>query len=140
MINDPLLPPPPPPAPSSKATTAGARRAKHPAMSARILATGLAATGTLGLTAGYAVGARNVPGAQQFDSASTPAGQQGITELSPAQPQQPVQTQDAPSQAPRVIQVPVPGIAPANPGQPSGRASGSFQQQGPAQQQSSGSN
>ena len=47
----PAPPVPPPPAPQSR------RKAKHPALSARILATGLATTGTLGLTAGYALSA-----------------------------------------------------------------------------------
>jgi hypothetical protein len=59
MINDPLLnnnntgmPPVPPAPPVARAARTGARK-KHPAISARILATGLSATALIGLTTGY---------------------------------------------------------------------------------------
>ena len=65
MMNDPLLPPTERrilPTPTKRARRPG------PAMSAKILATGLAATATLGLTAGYAF-ARN---AQESQLTQTP--------------------------------------------------------------------
>lgn len=147
MINDPLLPPPPPPAPQGNRTprvtvtrTAPAR-AKHPAMSARILATGLAATGTLGLTAGYAIGARAESQPGTLENISLVDSSQSIAPLSPATPQQPTESQAAPQQSPgRVIQVPVPGISPAAPGSSAGTQRPVQRQQAPAQQQSSGSN
>ena len=137
MINDPLLPPPPPPARTNATSTRTATRAKHPAMSARILATGLAATGTLGLTAGYALGARNDAAAPVLDNVSfdNSSGTQSVTPLAPAAPQQPTQSESVPQQAPRIIQLPVPGISPARPA----TSQGQTQQQAPAQQQSSGS-
>lgn len=151
MIHDPLLPPPPPAPPDGHGRhdsfhhTAPARtapaRAKHPAMSARILATGLAATGTLGLTAGYAAGARADAQPSLLDNMSLTDGSQSVAPLAPAMPHQPSETQPVPQQGNgRVIQVPVPGISPATPGSSAGSTS-DWQQppQGPAQQQSSGS-
>ena len=137
MINDPLLPPPPPPAPrgNREPSVANARtapaRAKHPAMSARILATGLAATGTLGLTAGYAVGARAQSQPTTLDNVALADSSQSVAPLSPAAPQQ------SPG---RVIQVPVPGISPATPGSSAGTQRPVQRHQAPVQQQSSGSN
>ena len=147
MINDPLLPPPPPPAPRSnrKPSVANTRtapaRAKHPAMSARILATGLAATGTLGLTAGYAVGARAQSQPTTLDNVALADSSQSVAPLSPAAPQQSAGSQAAPQQSPgRVIQVPVPGISPATPGSSAGTQRPVQRHQAPVQQQSSGSN
>lgn len=145
MLNDPLLPPPPPPSPRAnrESRSEGVRtaptRAKHPAMSARILATGLAATGTLGLTAGYAVGARAEAQPKVLDNVSVADGAQSVSPLPPAAPQQPTESQ--PRKEPgRVVQVPVPGISPATPGSSAGTQRPVQRQQAPVQQQSSGSN
>ena len=134
MTLDPLLtPPPPPPADRTsaasatrptRATGAGKRtRRPSPAAAARILATGLATTAMLGLTTGYALAKK----AQQ-------------PEISPSAPKQSTdqasQTPSVPSQTPAtspdrnvsgnlgspvvtsppVVEIPVPEIAPAQPG------------------------
>lgn len=162
MLNDPLIPNPPTSAgdfpgnaevapaaqTSSRATSrtmARTPRAKHPAMSARILATGLAATGMLGLTAGYALGEKPDDSAPVLDNFLPTAADAQVSDLPGAAPQQPteqVSPQLPPngrSQAPqqRVIQVPVqpPSGAVAGNGAGSGNWGG-----GPTQQQSSGSN
>jgi hypothetical protein len=138
---------PPPPAPL------GRRKSKHPALSARILATGLATTGTLGLTAGYALSA---PGSstdttlapvatfpQTGTAATVPSGQ-APSPSAPATtaPAVPGQATNAPAPvvtvAPPVVVLQIPDIAPANPGSSAG--SGGNNWQDPGNQQSSGSN
>lgn len=106
---DPLLPPPPPP-PSARTPRATeqrdqripahlrAPRAKHPALSARILAIGLSTTAMLGLTAGYALAGRsadeqpvNDPG---LNSSLVPAAANPSTAKTPqAQPNAPANAQ-----------------------------------------------
>ena len=136
---------------------AGNRRGRHPALSARILATGLATTGTLGLTAGYAFSAPSAPvptpdsvttGSPTGDPATgkqpgTPAtGAQSNEE--PGTAPQPAGSADgtqapAPEQpAPPVVVLDVPPIAPATPGASAG--SGWTPAPDPGNQQSSGSN
>lgn len=117
-------------------------RSKNPAASAKILATGLSATAMLGMTAGYALAAREttpVPTAdepQGIASASTVAGGLARTGGSPAlaplaplvpgtsatSPQSSPQSTVGPqSQAPvvaqlQIVEIPVETIAPATPG------------------------
>ncbi len=70
MMNDPLLPPPAPTERRAPSTPTKRARRPGPAMSAKILATGLATTATLGLTAGYAF-ARNAQESQLTQSPQT---------------------------------------------------------------------
>ena len=146
----PAPPVPPPPAPQSR------RKSKHPALSARILATGLATTGTLGLTAGYALSApgkstdTTLPTTATLPTAAgTPQGGTTATLPAPAvstpantAPAVPATSAAAPAPvatvAPPVVVLQIPSVAPANPGSSAG--SGGKSWQGPANQQSSGSN
>ena len=159
MLNDPLIPTPPITAEVFPGTTKNegqtrARavrvpqrtpRAKHPALSARILATGLAATGMFGMTAGYALGQRAEEASPAAGSGVAPpavAPQAPATAGAlPAQaPEQKAPQQKAPQQAspaPRVVQVPVDVPAAAAPG--NGAGSGNWAP-APTQQQSNGSN
>lgn len=113
MMNDPLLPPPPP-SPTARRST----RRPGVANSAKILATGLATTATLGLTTGYALASKSSPdNTQTGNNTSQPA-----TLMAPVNPtvETPV-TNDTSSIAPDitsppVVEIPVPTIAPAQPG------------------------
>ena len=124
MMNDPLLPPPAPTERRAPSTPTKRARRPGPAMSAKILATGLATTATLGLTAGYAF-ARN---AQESQLTQTPQ-----TNSDPAANNtQPVPNVSAQSNANSnnvapnsvspvvttapVIEITVPTLAPAQPG------------------------
>lgn len=123
MMNDPLLPPPAPTERRIPPTPTQRARRPGPAMSAKILATGLATTATLGLTAGYAF-ARD---AQESLLTQTPQ-----TNSDPAANNtQPVPNVSAQSDAnsnnasnsaspvvttPPVIEITVPTVAPAQPG------------------------
>ena len=123
-MNDPLLPPPAPTERRAPSTPTKRARRPGPAMSAKILATGLATTATLGLTAGYAF-ARN---AQESQLTQTPQ-----TNSDPAANNtQPVPNVSAQSNANSnnvapnsvspvvttapVIEITVPTLAPAQPG------------------------
>ena len=120
-MNDPLLPPPPPPvAPTSR--TAG-KKTRRPgvANSAKVLATGLATTATLGLTAGYALAskseANHTPvnaGVQNQPSVATPTAPPTPQTQAPSIDNNSVVTPQATN--PPVVNVPVPTIAPAQPG------------------------
>lgn len=158
MLNDPLIPTPPataeafPGAPMDEGQVRAraarvpqrAPRAKHPALSARILATGLAATGMFGMTAGYALGQRADDAAPVIDtgpSGTTPGdvatapGAPSPQATLPAAP--PAEAPQQASPAPRVVQVPVDVPTAASPG--SGAGSGNWAP-APTQQQSNGSN
>jgi len=120
MMNDPLLPPPPPSRNSQRTTPQKSRR-PGVANSAKILATGLATTATLGLTTGYALASKAQPA-----QTPTPTGVQPTTALqtpantSPAggtTPVAPTPSVSAPSlTTPPVVEIPVPTVAPAQPG------------------------
>ena len=145
-MNDPLIPTPPAadPQPGTPRTTR-AQRAKHPAMSARILATGLAATGMLGMTAGYAFAQKENKESPVLDNGQLTAADAQFAQLPPAPAGNITEQQPAPllqtpqHQAPqqRVIQVPVQPPVAADPGP--GAGSGNWTP-APTQQQSSGSN
>ncbi len=115
MMNDPLLPPP---APAGRPATTKKTRRPGVANSAKILATGLATTATLGLTAGYALASKaqsqNVPeqtDAQLNSSATTP------TVAQPAPPATNAPAANTPAvTTPPVVEITVPTIAPAQPG------------------------
>ena len=124
MMNDPLLPPPAPTERRAPSTPTKRARRPGPAMSAKTLATGLATTATLGLTAGYAF-ARN---AQESQLTQTPQ-----TNSDPAANNtQPVPNVSAQSNANSnnvapnsvspvvttapVVEITVPTLAPAQPG------------------------
>ena len=124
MMNDPLLPPPAPTERRIPPTPTKRARRPGPAMSAKTLATGLATTATLGLTAGYAF-ARN---AQESQLTQTPQ-----TNSDPAANNtQPVPNVSAQSNANSnnvapnsvspvvttapVVEITVPTLAPAQPG------------------------
>jgi hypothetical protein len=124
MMNDPLLPPPAPTERRAPLTPTKRARRPGPAMSAKILATGLATTATLGLTAGYAF-ARN---AQESPLTQTPQTNSDPT----ANNTQPVPNVSAQSNANSnnvapnsvspvvttapVVEITVPTLAPAQPG------------------------
>lgn len=126
---------------------AGNRRGRHPALSARILATGLATTGTLGLTAGYAFSApsQNSP-APATDSGAPPATASSAppaTEQEATQAPEPStsaasSTATGAADAPPVVVLEIPPVAPATPGASAG--SGWIPAPDPGNQQSSGSN
>ena len=141
----------PPDAPAPAGLPASRRKSRHPALSARILATGLATTGTLGLTAGYAfsapakssptpgsdTGTATVPGADT--AAVAPADTTPSAAPAPSQaPAPPAAGQPAITVAPPVVVLEVPTIAPATPGSNAG--SGNQWAPDPSNQQSSGSN
>ena len=132
MINDPLLntsatdvPPAPPVARTARTRTR--TRKKHPAISARILATGLSATALIGLTTGYTL--------SQKVSAAQPTIPESI--VSNVAQKSPIDA-GVIAEPPQVVYVPVPGATAAVAGTPS------VQVQAPAptatKQQSSGSN
>lgn len=124
MVNDPLLPPTSPserriPPVSTKRT-----RRPGPAVSAKILATGLATTATLGLTAGYAF-ARNAQESQLTQTPQTnsdPAANttQTVPSVSAQSSTSPNNVSPNPSSpevttAP-VVEITIPTLAPAQPG------------------------
>lgn len=122
-MNDPLLPPPPPSRNSARTTPKKTRR-PGVANSAKILATGLATTATLGLTAGYALASKAQPeqiptpgGAQPTTALQTPANATPDGTTAPITPSAPVPSVAAPSVTnPPVVEIPVPSVAPAQPG------------------------
>ena len=143
MMNDPLLHQPwgPPtdaaaeiPAPTSRdahpagrARVAPTKRAKHPAASSRILALGFSVAAVIGMSAAYAKAQRQQPiHPEVLDSASN--NQLGV---SPASPQS-NQTPSIQQPQNHVVQIPVPQASPATGGY-------APRNQGPVQQQSSGS-
>ena len=148
------VPPPPPALTASRHDdVAGTRtrRSKHPALSARVLATGLATTGMFGLTAGYAfsapaksspvpgtdTGAAQVPGTGAASVA--PADTTPPALASPSGAATPSNTAaPAVTAAPPVVVLQVPTVAPATPGSSAG--SGWSPSPDPGNQQSSGSN
>lgn len=115
MMNDPLLPPPPPP--TNRHATGKRTRRPGVANSAKILATGLATTATLGLTAGYALASKTqnqkVPEQSNLQTSPTiTAPNVPTTAPAPNTPNTsaPVVT------SPPVVEIPLPSIAPAQPG------------------------
>ena len=116
-------------------------RGKNPAASAKILATGLSATAMLGMTAGYAMAARETAPAPTKTPAPTDSDQTGSTDpattnggssaVAPLAPLVPGTSAAAPSSAqqstvvapsqqpvvaqPQVVEIPVETIAPATP-------------------------
>ena len=111
MINDPLLnttaqdvPPAPPVARTARTNT----RKKHPAISARILATGLSATALIGLTSGYTL-SQKVSAAQPTIPESIVSNVAQKSAIDPG-----VITQTS-----QVIYVPVPAASAATAGTPS---------------------
>jgi len=154
VLHDPLIdgggatpsdaPPPPRAGRTSRhddVPAAGNRRGRHPALSARILATGLATTGTLGLTAGYAFSAPSQnPPAPATDSGAPPAT---ASSAPPATEQEATRATAPPTttgvaDAPPVVVLEIPPVAPATPGASAG--SGWIPAPDPGNQQSSGSN
>jgi len=134
MINDPLLnttaidvPPAPPVARTARTST----RKKHPAISARILATGLSATALIGLTSGYTL-------SQKVSAAKTTIPESIVSNVAQKSPI------DAGviTESPQVIYVPVPGATAAIAGTPSAQvqAPAPTATPTPTKQQSSGSN
>ena len=113
MINDPLLntsaidvPPAPPVARTARTRTR--TRKKHPAISARILATGLSATALIGLTTGYTL-SQKVSAAQPTIPESIVSN---VAQKSAIDPGVITQTTE-------VIYVPVPAASAATAGTPS---------------------
>jgi hypothetical protein len=111
MINDPLLNNtatnvPPAPSVSRAARTSG--RKKHPAISARILATGLSVTALIGLTTGYTL-------SQKVSAAHTAIPESIVSNVAQKSPI------DAGviTETPQVVYVPVPGASAATAGTPS---------------------
>ena len=141
MINDPLLnttaqdvPPAPPVARTARTNT----RKKHPAISARILATGLSATALIGLTSGYTL-SQKVSAAQPTIPESIVSNVAQKSAIDPG-----VITQTS-----QVIYVPVPAASAATAGTPSvqvqapapvAAAPAKAPAPAPTTQQSSGSN
>jgi len=130
MINDPLLnstatdvPPAPPVVRSARTST----RKKHPAISARILATGLSATALIGMTTGYTL-------SEKVSAAKATIPESIVSNVAQKAPINAGVT----TETSQVIYVPVPGATAAKAGTPS------VQVQAPApattKQQSSGSN
>lgn len=115
-MNDPLLPPPPPNPGASPLRTRKKTRRPGVANSAKILATGLATTATLGLTTGYALASKNnvQPTPQPANSPSTPAVEQSVSQT--PQPMQAPTTEQPQVTAPPVVEMTLPTIAPATPG------------------------
>ena len=114
MINDPLLnntATDVPPAPSVSRTARTSGRKKHPAISARILATGLSVTALIGLTTGYTL-------SQKVSALQPVASSNNVVKTSLQK------TVDADVSAPasQVVYVPVPGATAAIAGTPSVQA------------------
>lgn len=128
----------------SRHSRAARPRAKNPAASAKILATGLSATAMLGMTAGYALAAREAapspttaPTVDPSQGTSTTAAESppksgNSTAIAPLAPLAPGPSATSPQAAPRstagtqiqapvtvqpqVVDIPVDTIAPATPG------------------------
>jgi hypothetical protein len=114
MINDPLLnttSTDTPPAPSVAGTARTSGRKKHPAISARILATGLSVTALIGLTTGYTL-------SQKVSAAQTAIPESIVSKVAQKSPV------DAGviTETSQVIYVPVPGASAATAGTPSVQA------------------
>lgn len=135
MMNDPLLPPPPPPV-SSRTTPKKSRR-PGVANSAKILATGLATTATLGLTAGYALASKTETNQAPVNT-GTPSVPNNATPTvpAPATPEIVTPSVDNNSVAapdvtnPPVVEIPVPTVAPAQPGNKWGNGGNNQQSSG----------
>ena len=124
MMNDPLLPPTSPSERRIPPVATKRTRRPGPAVSAKILATGLATTATLGLTAGYAF-ARN---AQESQLTQTPQANSdpvaNTTQTFPSVSSQPSTRPNNVSPTPSspeattapVVEITVPTLAPAQPG------------------------
>lgn len=111
MMNDPLLNTTAidvPPAPSVTRTARTTTRKKHPAISARILATGLSATALIGLTSGYTL-------SQKVSAAQTAIPESIVSNVAQKSPI------DAGviTEISQVVYVPVPGASAAKAGTPS---------------------
>lgn len=108
------------------------RRPAHPARSARILSTGLAATATFGLISGYAYAAKNAPANGNTGEispvislapvVSAPAGDGASTVAAQAAPQS--QAAQPPTGGASSVVVDVPAPAPAAPAAGGGGGSG----------------
>ena len=124
MMNDPLLPPPSPSERRIPPVATKRTRRPGPAVSAKILATGLATTATLGLTAGYAF-ARNAQESQltqtpQTNSDPVANTTQTVPSVSAQSSTSPNNVSPNPSSpevttAP-VVEITIPTLAPAQPG------------------------
>lgn len=133
MMNDPLLPPPPPSV-SSRTTPKKSRR-PGVANSAKILATGLATTATLGLTAGYALASKTetnqtpvntqTPGVPANTTPTVPVPTETVT---PSVDSNSVATPEVTN--PPVVEIPVPTVAPAQPGNDWGNSGNNQQSSG----------
>lgn len=104
------------------------RRVAHPARSARILSTGLAATATFGLISGYAYAAHSTPATGTNDGL-TPVDSAAPLGSAPAAPAVEVQSQSQTQVAPPTAQtssvvIEVPAPAPAAPASGGGSGSG----------------
>lgn len=135
MMNDPLLPPPPPPV-SSRTTPKKSRR-PGVANSAKILATGLATTATLGLTAGYALASKTEANQTPVNTGpSSVATNATPTVTVPATPEvvtPPVNNNSVvipQATNPPVVEIPVPTVAPAQPGNNWGNSGNNQQSSG----------
>ncbi|MEN9553617.1 MAG: hypothetical protein RLY24_1212 [Actinomycetota bacterium] len=114
MMNDPLLPPP---APAGRPATTQKTRRPGVANSAKILATGLATTATLGLTAGYALASKtqNQEAPEQSNLQTSPTiTTPNVPTTAPAPNTRDTSAPEVTS--PPVVEIPVPSIAPAQPG------------------------
>lgn len=134
MMNDPLLPPPPP-ATSTSRTTVKKTRRPGVANSAKILATGLATTATLGLTAGYALASKTEANQVPVNT-ETQNVDANVSPTVPVAPQSSVPTVDSfailtPEVTnPPVVEIPVPTVAPAQPGNDWGNSGNNQQSSG----------
>lgn len=124
----------------SRLSSRSRTRSKNPAASAKILATGLSATAMLGMTAGYALAAREVapsptmtPNMDAGTTATEPVQTNGNpTALAPLAPLVPGTSAASPQSSPQstvgsqsrapvvaqpqIVEIPVETIAPATPG------------------------
>lgn len=135
MINDPLLPPPPPPGAPSSRTAVKRTRRPGVASSAKVLVTGLATTATLGLTAGYALASKTEANQGPVNTETQNVGANS-TPTVPVAPQSSVPTVDSYAiltpevTNPPVVEIPVPTVAPAQPGNDWGNSGNNQQSSG----------
>ena len=133
-MNDPLLPPPPP-ATSTSRTTVKKTRRPGVANSAKILATGLATTATLGLNAGYALASKTEANQVPVNT-ETQNVDANVASTVPVAPQSSVPSVDSNATAtpevtnPPVVDIPVPTVAPAQPGSDWGNSGNNQQSSG----------